>query len=173
MPAATLTTPLAYVDVYVNDIIELAQTEWAKTIMRWLAMHNINCIFQPNMPPNHVDHKQPISVSKLGKGDAAGATTKTILSWDVNTCCNTIELPIHHTQHLTMILVDTLTKCQGSWKGWHCLLGELHSMVMGIKGGARLFSHLQDVLVCLPTVRCFRVTQNLQDWQHLATSLAE
>jgi len=33
VPAATLTTPFAYVDVYVDDIIGLAQTEQAKTIM--------------------------------------------------------------------------------------------------------------------------------------------
>jgi len=115
------TEPLACLDVYVDNIIGLAQTEWLQHVTHWLALHNIDLMFQANHT-DEITRKQPISESKLLKGDAQWSTTKTLLSWDVDATNGTMWLPAHQTQCLQSILHDTLAK-------WHQVASVTQNMV--------------------------------------------
>ena len=88
------TEPLACLDVYVDNIIGLAQTEWLQHVTHWLALHNIDLMFRANHT-HEITRKQPISESTLLKGDAWWSTSKNLLGWDVDTTNSTIQLPAH------------------------------------------------------------------------------
>ena len=89
--------PLAYGDVFVDDEILLAQgTPHQLQQFKRQALHLNDRLFRAN---DHHDNptvrKEPISESKLLKGDAYWATTKVILGWTLDTLRVTIELPAH------------------------------------------------------------------------------
>ena len=175
-PSATPSQPLAQMDVYVDDVIGMAQSTDLATKTRRLAMHTIDKVFRPNDANDGIGRSEPISQSKLNKGDGTWSTKKTILGWDFDTIAQNVTLPQHRATRLHDILHATLQRQQVSKKQWQRLLGELRSMVLANRGGEGLFSQLQDVLVRYPTARRFRLNQELrqclQDWQHLAHSLA-
>ena len=140
--------PLAYGDVFVDDEILLAQgTPNQLQRFKRQALHLNNQIFRAN---DHHDNptvrKEPISESKLLKGDACWSTTKVILGWTLDTLRGTIELPAHRKTRLWDILTDALHRKRVSVRAWQKLLGELRSMVLGIPGGQGLFSQLQVAL---------------------------
>ena len=140
--------PLAYGDVFVDDEILLAQgTPPQLHRFKRQALHINDWIFHANdLHDNPTVRKEPISESKLLKGDACWSTTKVILGWTLDTLRGTIELPAHRKLHLHDILTATLKRKRVSVQSWQKLLGELHSMIMGIPGGQGLFSQLQVAL---------------------------
>ena len=70
--------PLAYVDVYVDDFIKMAQG-WSNALkVRRHTYHHIDSVFRPNDELD-VDRKSPISLKKLNKGDDFWSTEKVIL----------------------------------------------------------------------------------------------
>ena len=102
--------PLAYGDVFVDDEILLAQgTPPQLRHFKCQALHINDWIFQAN---DHHDNptvcKEPISESKLLKGDACWSTTKVILGWTLDTLRGTIELPAHRKLRLNDILTEAL-----------------------------------------------------------------
>lgn len=174
--AGSSSQPLAQVDVYVDDIIGAAQLLPRANDTRRLVLHTIDQVFRPN-DAHDMRRAEPISRTKLDKGDGAWSTSKTILGWDIDTVAQTVTLPSHRGQRLLDILADVLGRSQVSKKQWQRLLGELRSMVLAIRGGEGLFSQLQDVLVQYPSARRIRLNSSLRqcllDWQHLATSLTD
>ena len=140
--------PLAYGDVFVDDEILLAQgTPHQLHRFKRQALHINDWIFRANdRRDNPTGHKEPISESKLLKGDACWSTTKVILGWTLDTLRGTIELPAHRKTRLRDILTAALLRKRVSVQSWQKLLGELRSMVMGIPGGQGLFSQLQVAL---------------------------
>ena len=95
-------------------------------------------------PTDSTHHQEPISLSKLAKGDAKWATRKVLLGWIVDTIIETIELPDHHRLRLLEILTGLHGKRRGSLKEWHKALGELRSMILAIPSGRGFFSTLQQ-----------------------------
>ena len=170
--------PLAYGDVFVDDEILLAQgTPTQLQQFKRQALHLNDWIFRAN--DNHDNPtvcKEPISESKLLKGDACWSTTKVIIGWMLDTLRGTIELPAHRKARLQDILTDALHRKRVSIWAWQKLLGELRSMVLGIPGGQGLFSQLQVALqrkahhrVCIHK----EAKACLQDLYTLAQDLAQ
>ena len=87
-----------------------------------------------------------MSLTKFAKGDACWSTHKVVLGWVVDTIQKTIELPPHRKDRLLSILRTTQNKKRLGIRSVRKLLGELRSMVLGIPGGAGLFSQLQLAL---------------------------
>jgi len=88
--------PLAYVDVFVDDFISLAQGNASKwRTLLWQLLHSIDQVFWSQDNEDSPHHKEPISIKKLLSGNAAWHTSKTILGWVVNTMDMTITLPPH------------------------------------------------------------------------------
>ena len=140
--------PLAYGDVFVDDEILLAQgTPSQLQRFKRQALHLNDRIFRANDDhDNPTVRKEPISESKLRKGDACWSTTKVVLGWMLDTLRGTIELPGHRKTRLRDILTDALSRKWVSVRAWQKLLGELRSMFLGIPGGHSLFSQLQVAL---------------------------
>jgi hypothetical protein len=108
----------------------------------------IDAVLRPLLPTNNPHCKDPISIKKLLKGDAAWSTQKCILGWTMFTMARTIELPSHQLARLHEILQSIPhSKHWTSRRKWQQLLGELRSMVLAIPGGRGLFSQLQSVLL--------------------------
>jgi hypothetical protein len=165
------TTPLSYVDVYIDDFIAAAQRPTATATSRAL-FHAIDSIF--------VDHpdsvwRQVVSTSKIAKGDAAWSHQQRILGWDVNTTTMTLHLPPHRTDRLLQLLTAFLARKRTSRRRWHHLLGELCSMAAALHSTQYLFSILQHVLVDQQGSRLRinqLVRQALQDWLTIAQDMA-
>ena len=136
--------PLSYVDVYMDDFLGLAQGHpGRRERVRSTIFHSIDDVLRPNCPTDSSHRLEPISVSKLSKGDAKWATRKILLGWVVDTVAETIELPEHRRTRLFEILHNLQGRRRISIKDWHQALGELRSMILAIPGGRGFFSTLQ------------------------------
>ena len=170
--------PLVYGDVFVDDEILLAQGSLNQ--LYWFkrqALHINDWIFRANdSHDNPIVCKEPISKSKLLKGNACWSTTKVVLGWMLDTLCGTIKLPAHRKTCLQEILTDASQCKRVSVWAWQKLLGELQSMVLGIPGGQGLFSQLQVTLQCKANnhVQIHKEAKAcLQDLYTLAQDLAQ
>ena len=168
-----LRPPLAYVDVYVDDFIKLAQG-WKNALrVRRHTFHSIDKVFRPNDLADSACRKEPISVKKLLKGDDQWSTQKTVLGWNIDSQAMTITLPPHRQQRLLQLLRTVLKRKRTSVTEWHKLLGELRSMSLAIPGSDGCFSFLQEAL--RPKAKRIKITpavrDQLKDFLWLATSV--
>lgn len=169
------TSPLTYGDVYVDDFILAAQTEYHKQrTMRW-ALHAIDAVLRPVASTDRPSRKEPVSVKKLLQGDACWSTRKTVLGWDLDTTDETLRLPPHRLERLYSLLdAYPSTRKRVPITEWHQLLGELRSMVAALPGARGLFSTLQDALRNGDSSRVRlnrRVFDSLRDFRAIADSL--
>jgi hypothetical protein len=143
-----LQQPLNTVDVFMDDFIHITQLPLPDRLGAHRTLFEcIDQVLRPLQPSDNCNRKEPNSVKKLIKGDAAWTTKKVILGWLINTEQRTIELPPHRIDRLNDILNGfTEQQHRTSRKKWQQLLGELRSMVLAIPGGRGLFSQLQSVL---------------------------
>ena len=136
--------PLSYVDIYMDDFLGLAQGHpGLRERVRSTIFHSIDDVLRPNAPTDSVHRNEPISLSKLAKGDAKWATRKVLLGWIVDTVAETIELPEHRRLRFLEITGNLRDRRRVSVKDWHKALGELRSMILAIPGGRGFFSTLQ------------------------------
>ena len=168
-----LRPPLAYVDVYVDDFIKLAQG-WANALkVRRHTYHEIDSVLRPN-DEFDVDRKSPISLKKLQKGDDFWSNEKVVLGWLLNTLTKTITLPPHRKERLHLLLDTMLKRKRASRQEWQRLLGELRSMQLALPGSAGCFSLLQEALG--PTNQRIKITpavrDQLKDFKWIASSLS-
>ena len=98
--------PVASVDVYVDDFLALAQgsAQDLRTVRRHL-LHAIDDVFSP-LAATEKFGNEPISVKKLGKGDASWQTLKIVLGWLVDTIRQTISLPHHRSERLLALFLE-------------------------------------------------------------------
>ena len=167
--------PLSYVDVYMDDFLGLAQGHpGLRERVRSTIFQSIDDVLRPNCPTDTKHRSEPISLSKLAKGDAKWATRKVLLGWIVDTVAETIELPEHRRLRLLEILDGLRERRRISTKDWHKSLGELRSMILAIPGGRGFFSTLQTGFTQSDRSR-IRLNQPMRDaitdLQHLALDL--
>eukprot|EP00980_Cylindrotheca_fusiformis_P013603 scaffold3500_cov97-Cylindrotheca_fusiformis.AAC.1 len=111
-------------------------------------MESIDLILRPLQPGVDPPHRtEPISVTKLKKGDADWSTCKKVLGWIIDTVAQTITLPERRLHRLAELLGSIPpTQRRLSLEKWYKLLGELRSMSIALPGSRGLFSHLQAAL---------------------------
>jgi hypothetical protein len=144
-----LKPPLNFTDVYMDDFLAASQLSGTDLDQAHSTLFEaIDTVLRPLLPTDNPHRKDPISIKKLLKGDAAWSTRKCILGWTINTIARTIELPSHQLARLHEILQSIpRSQHQTSRQKWQQLLGKLCSMVLAIPGGRGLFSQLQSVLL--------------------------
>ena len=140
--------PLASVDVFVDDFLTAAQGSTSSlTRTRRTLLAAIDDVFRPLSPDDPPHRTEPISTSKLAKGDGAWSTRKVLLGWTVDSHDMTLTLPPRRLQRLHDILAAIpSTRKRLSLDAWHQLLGELRSMSLALPGSRGLFSHLQHAI---------------------------
>ena len=170
--------PVRFTDVYMDDFIQVAQGTPAKLQAYRRRLFNIiHQVFRPlcDADPNH--RKDPISLKKLLKGDAAWSTRKTVLGWDLDTEAGTIHLTPRRAQRLREVLDDIRPDQRRiSLKKWHRVLGELRSMELAVPGLKGHFSTLQEAFRHQEGSRIpLRAAQHdfLADIRYLAASVAQ
>ena len=148
-----LLPPLNLVDVFMDDFIQATQVlPPHRNAARRTLFECIDAVLRPLSPTDSPYRKEPNSVKKLLKGDAAWSTQKLILGWLVDTVARTIALPPHRADRLhTLLALFPTHQRRTSRRKWQCLLGELRSMALAIPGGRGLFSQLQSVLTYTPS----------------------
>ena len=135
--------PLAYVDVFVDDFMQLVQgSRRRRKVARRILMHTIDELIE-GTSPDHPMRKEPLSVSKLQKGDGSWTTRKVLLGWILDTLNQTLELPPHRMERIKAIFDALRGQRRVSVKKWQKVLGELRFVSVGIPGSAGLFSALQ------------------------------
>jgi hypothetical protein len=164
--------PLRHTDVYIDDFIVVAQQPLAiPTINRTL--HAIDTVFSD---PPHTNRKQIISQSKLDKGDAILATSKTILGWNIDTERMTITLPDSRLETLQKAIKPLCLQRRTTLKKWRALLGTMRSATTALYGGEHLFSILQQAF---QSAKHNRITLTallkamLHDWLVLADTMTK
>ena len=152
-PAGKRRKPVVYVDVYIDDFVGVAQGAWAQNRVHRTLFHALNQVFRPGPASGHEEtspgvqrvRQEPASTKKMKKGDAAWATSKTVLGWEFDTKQETISLPSRRLQRLHDILADLpRTKRRIATKKWHKIIGELRSMSLAVPGLRGHFSLLQE-----------------------------
>ena len=169
--------PLAYIDVFVDDFLGLAQGDRARrNRVRRSLLHSFDLVFRP-LEQGEEPRQEPVSVKKLLKGDSCWATTKVLLGWLVDSVRGTIELPPHRAERLIELITSFQSRTRCSLKAWRQLIGELRSMTVALPGSEGLFSHMQEALVrALKNGRVHLTRHNqaeLADWLWLAKSLQD
>ena len=139
---------LASIDVFVDDFIGAAQGSPRRlTRIRDIVLHAIDDLFRPLCATDPIHRQEPISVSKLQKGDASWDTVKTVLGWLIDSVAMTITLPPRRLARLTELLASIPpTQSRLAIDKWHSLLGELRSMSIALPDSRGLFSSLQAAL---------------------------
>lgn len=138
--------PLMSTDCYVDDFVSLCQgpPKRRRTFLRTL-FHTFHHVFRQLQSHDPATREEPISLSKLLKGESYWETRKVILGWILDSAKQTIELPPHRLARLYAILDDLVpSKKRIATKRWHKVLGELRSMVLAIPGLKGMFSLLQE-----------------------------
>lgn len=139
--------PVAYIDVFVDDFVGLAQQYSTGRRVRRTLMHAIDSVLRPLDEFDDAARREPVSMKKLLKGDCSWGTIKNVLGWVIDTVAMTIHLPQHRAERLAEILASIpITQKRTSVKKWHKVLGELRSMALALPGAKHLFSHMQHAL---------------------------
>ena len=97
-------TPVAAVDVYVDDFLLLAQTKRQQQRVMRAALISIDDVFRPLQPGDPVHRKEPSSTKKMLKGDACWRSQKRILGWDMDSEALTLNLPPHRIYRLREVI---------------------------------------------------------------------
>ena len=163
-PRPYASQPLAYVDVYIDDLIGLAQGDHANRMRVSRAiLHSLDDVFRPLTPGDSPHRREPLSASKMAKGDGYMALHKEILGWNIDGQRMTIHLTERRFTKLMALLADfPRTRTRVSVKKWHQVLGELRSMAMALPGCRGLFSSLQ--LAFRSGKRRLRLTAMMHDF---------
>jgi hypothetical protein len=103
-------------------------------------------VFRPNDERDGPSRKEPISISKLEKGDAALHDTKRFLGWDFQGSGKELLMAEHRRDKAIQHLDDLLEKSSANRKDWEKILGQLRSLVPGIPGSQGQFSVLQEAI---------------------------
>ena len=155
--------PLAYIDVFVDDFLGLAQGDrHRRNRVRRALLQSFDLVFRP-LEGGEGARNEPVSIKKLLKGDAAWATSKVLLGWLVDSIRGTIELPPHRWERLQTLITGYQGRRRSSLKEWQKLLGELRSMTVALPGSAGLFTHMQAALVQAGQSNRVRLTKSVQD----------
>ena len=140
-------SPAAYIDVYVDDFLALAQGASTRSKVRNTLLHAVDSVFRPTTFQDNPNRREPVSIKKLRQGDMSWSTSKQVLGWTIDTVAMTIALPPHRQQRLHDILHSIPPQQKRtSIKKWHKILGELRSMSLALPGSRNLFSILQLAL---------------------------
>ena len=140
------TRVLAAVDIFVDDFLGVAQGDASRLgRIRRILFTAIDDVFRPMDVLDKSARREPISVSKLMKGDACWTTRKKILGWILDTIAMTLTLPESRAARLKELLDDIPpNQKRVSEEKWHKALGELRSMAIALPGASGLFSLLQE-----------------------------
>ena len=174
-PLLLHSSPVAHVNVFVDDFIGLAQGSPSLCQhVRCCILHAVNCVFAP-ATADTPNRKETVSKKKTLKGDGGWMQCKEILGWMLNSAHGTLELTDCHKALVLSIFDELWGRKRVSLKSWQCILGELHFMEAAIPRSAGLFGALQFGLchankhrVCITT----HLRDHLTDFELLAQSIA-
>ena len=169
------TPPAEYVlqrlfEIYVDDFIGATNDLSINNLTRLSRgmLHGIHTIFPP---PNVTGHCgfDPISESKLNKGEGQWAYSKEILGWVFDGQNFTITLPPEKCKKITNLIKRLLRKKRTSLQKFQEIAGKLQHASYGIPGGASLFTPIQMAMAKDPPF--INITPELKtifkDWKYM------
>jgi hypothetical protein len=137
---------LAAVDIFIDDFLGVTQGDASRlSRIHRILFTAIDDVFRPMDALDQSVRREPISMSKLMKGNACWMTWKKILGWILDTIAMTLTLPESRAARLKEVLDDIPPhQKRVSEEKWHKALGELQSMAIALSGARGLFSLLQE-----------------------------
>ena len=130
-------------------------------------LHGIHSIFPPPKITGH-NGFDPISESKLHKGDGIWSTKKEILGWLFDGSEFTLTLPASKCQKIRSLIKKILKMSRCSLKKYQKLAGKLQHASYGIPGGTGLFTPIQMAMAGNPLFINLTpdLKQALEDWRY-------
>lgn len=101
---------------------------------------------KPTDKGDNEPQKEPISVSKLDKEDAAWQDLKRCFGWDYAAKSKNLLAAPHRYEKILEVLAETKWQERTGLKSWQSLIGQLWSLVPGVPGSKDQFSILQMAL---------------------------
>jgi hypothetical protein len=157
-------------EVFVDDFIGVTNDtsiEHLTKISRAM-LHGIHSIFPPPQVSGH-NGQDPVSESKLGKGEGTWAHEKEILGWILNGKNYTLQLPQEKCKTIAQLIRKILKKKRVSLNKFQKLAGKLQHASFGIPGGKGLFSPVQMAMTKNPDF--INITNELKiilsDWRYM------
>lgn len=135
-------------EVYVDDFIGLISAHNEESVKHFsrAMLHAIHSVFPP---PDITDHKgeDPISRSKLKKGEGLWQTRKEILGWILDGLARTIELPPDKVEKLQK-MIQKAKRSKGLRTGdFLSLRGKLRHATIGLPAGKGIVGPLDRVQI--------------------------
>ena len=106
----------------------------------------IDRVFRPNKEAD-THRKEPIYLKKIGQGDGAWSTQKTVLGWDLDTIAHLLCLPPTRQDKVAAALVAIPWEAHTTYlRKWRKLLGLLQSITLAVSGSKGMFTQVQHAL---------------------------
>ena len=155
-------------EVFVDDFIGYTNNgsiDHLKKVSRSM-IHGIHSIFPPPEISKH-NGEDPISESKIAKGEGIWSTEKEVLGWIFNGDDYTIRLPKKKIKDIILQIRKILQKKRPSLNRYQRLAGKLQHASYGLPGGRGFFSPIQMAMVGDPEFINLtpELKQCLKDWQ--------
>ena len=108
------TKPAAYMDIFVNSFLELAQvpTHWQRRVWKTL-FHSLDNVFWPYDCRGLSNRKEVLLLKNTRAGDCVCLTCQVLLGWLIHTVNMTLSFPPHQDKRFKEILsvIPTIQKC--------------------------------------------------------------
>ena len=110
--------------------------------MIWHILHQIDRVFRPNLEA-YTNSKEPIHLKKLGQGDGAWSTRKTVLKWDLDTIAHLLRLlPTRRDKVAAALTAIPWEARTTSLRKWRNLLGLLQRITQAVAVSRSLFTRV-------------------------------
>ena len=167
----TTSTPNNFItlfEVFVDDFVGYTNdgsSDHLRKVSRAM-IHGIHSIFPPPEISKH-NGEDPISESKIAKGEGLWSTEKEVLGWIFNGSNYTIRLPEKKVKDIILQIRKMLQKKRPSLNRYQRLAGKLQHASYGLPGGRGFFSPIQMAMVGDPEFINLTpaLKECLKDWQ--------
>jgi hypothetical protein len=155
-------------EVFVDDFVGYTNNgsfEHLTKVSRAM-IHGIHSIFPPPEISKH-NGEDPISESKIEKGEGIWSTEKEVLGWIFDGVAYTMRLPEKKIKDIILQIRKILQKKRPSLNRYQRLAGKLQHASYGLPGGRGFFSPIQMAMVGDPDFINLtpELKECLKDWQ--------
>jgi hypothetical protein len=168
------TKEITLIEVFVDDFIGATNntTPSHLTKISKAMIHGVHSIFPPANVSGH-NGQDPVSHSKLIKGEGLWSFQKEVLGWILNGQNFTIQLPPTKCESIRKLIKAIITSKRVSLNKFQKLAGKLQHASFGIPGGTSLFSPIQKSMANNPdfiNISTELITI-LEDWRYIIQHL--
>ena len=150
VPAKARTTkPSSSIQVYVDDFVNAATQSTDGTYLekiRRASIHGVHALFPETSITNHANGKEPISKSKLDKGDGNFEPIKIMIGFEFNGIKRTVRLPPEKAKVFLRETHNMLRRKRIPMKNLQTVVGKLRHAAVILPAALGFFTPLNNIM---------------------------